>query len=223
VESAQYSLEVIQNSQREGIEFEVPRQEEQLERAVAQAALALEEARRTAPQSLERQRLQFAKQERDLEQKQERLGRLRADLKSMTVTAPRSGVVYYGTQRRGKWTDPASIESMLEPGGSPKAKSDLLTVVQLRPMTIRISVPEKSIQQVKPGVRATVKAVAYPDLSLPAHVIERSAIPLTSGQFEATLQLDAAAEPPGELVPGMNAKVTIEARSTASKDNDSGP
>jgi hypothetical protein len=137
----------------------------------------------------------------------------------MVVTAPRSGVVYYGTQRRGKWTDPASIESMLDPGGTPKPRTDLMTVVELRPLTVRISVPEKSMQAVKPGVKATVKAVAFPDLSLPARVTERSAIPTSNGQFEATLELDEAASPPADLVPGMNAKVTIEATSAAPNEN----
>ena len=62
VESARYSLEMVLDSQRKGLEFDVPRNQEQLEQAVARSVLALEEARRTAPQSLKRQELQFEKQ-----------------------------------------------------------------------------------------------------------------------------------------------------------------
>ncbi len=123
VDSTKYSLGLVLNSQRQGLEFDLPRQEEQLEQAVARASLALEEARRTAPQSLTRQEMQVEKLREELERKREKLERLRQDLKHLHVTAPRSGIVYYGAPRRGKWSDPSSLESMLQPGGTPKARA----------------------------------------------------------------------------------------------------
>jgi multidrug resistance efflux pump len=209
VESAQYSLQVVQDAQRRGQEFDVPRNEAQLEQAVARAALALEEARRTAPQSLQRQQLQFEKQKADLQQKRERLGRLRSDLKRMVVTAPRAGVVYYGAARRGKWSDTSSIEAMLQPGGSPKVRSDLLTVVEPRPLTVRVVVPEKWLRHVGVRAEATIEPEAFPDVKLNGQVSERGSIPIGEGQFDATLALDDA-HLPADVVAGMKAQVRMK-------------
>jgi multidrug resistance efflux pump len=208
VESAQYSLQLVQDAQRRGQEFDVPRSENQLEQAVARAALALEEARRTAPQSLQRQQLQFEKQKADLQQKRQRLARLRSDLKRMVVTAPRAGVVYYGSPRRGKWSDPSSIEAMLQPSGTPKVRSDVMTIVEPRPLTVRVVVPEKSLRHVGVGAEATIEPVAFPDLKLKGHVSQRGSIPVGEGQFDATLALDDA-ELPADVVAGMKAQVTM--------------
>jgi multidrug resistance efflux pump len=209
VESAQYSLELVLDSQRRGVEFEVPRSQEQLEEAVAKAALALEEARRTSPQAIKRQELQFAKQQQDLEKKKARLERLRADLKRLVITAPRSGVVYYGALRAGKWPDSSSIEPMLQPGGTPKVRDGLMTVVQLRPMTVRATVPEASVRLTQPDTKATIAPIAFPDIKLKGRVVERSAVPIADGQFIATFALDDTEIPAG-LVPGMKAQITID-------------
>jgi HlyD family secretion protein len=208
VDSAKYSLEVVLDSQRKGLEFDLPRNQEQLEQAVARAALALEEARRTAPQGLQRQELQVAGQRESLARKKEKLERLREDLKNLNITAPRSGIVYYGTPRRGKWGDPSSIESMLQPGGTPKARTDLMTVVQLRPMTVRVTASETSLRHVAPGTEVTIAPAAFPDQKLAGRVVSRSAIPIAAGQFDATVELDDATIP-SELVPGMKAEVTV--------------
>ena len=209
VDSAKYSLELVLDAQRKELEFDIPRNEEQLEQAVARATLALEEARRTAPQSLKRQELQFQKQRQELEKLKERLEQLRSDLKQLVIASPRSGVVYYGTPRRGKWSDPSSVEAMLRPGGSPKPRTDLMTVVELRPMTLRVTVPEASLRHVELGTQVTIEPAAFPDRKLTGRFLERSAIPIADGQFDATLELDEATLIP-ELVPGMKAKVIIE-------------
>ncbi len=209
VDAARYSLELAEQGRREGLEYGVPRAEESLKDAVARAAVALEEVRRTVPQSLKRQQLQFTKQQGELEKKRERLQRLRDDLKRMRVTAPRAGTVYYGGERRGKWADPATIEPMLQPQGTPKPKTVIVTLVQLRPLTVRVTVPEKLLRHVTPGTKGSLVPTAYPDLKLAARVSKVSPIPTGDGQFDAVLEIDDLPKEPS-IVPGMKCDVTLD-------------
>jgi hypothetical protein len=214
VESAKYSLDVTLDAQRKGLQFELPRTEEQLEDAVTRAALALEEARRSAPQSIERQQLQIDKQRQDLDRKLARLDRLRADARQLIVTAPQSGIVYYGVPRDGKWAERSSVEAVLQPGGNPKPRTGLLTLAQPRPLVLRTMVPEASLARLPPGTELTIEPTAFADRKLKGRVSERSSVPVADGQFSATIALDEV-ELPAELVPGMKAQLILDAPSAS--------
>jgi multidrug resistance efflux pump len=208
VEAARYGLEVAEESRRNQVELEIPRNEEVLESAVAKAALALEEARRTAPQSVQRQQIQFEQEELALEKKRTRLADLRKDMQQLKITSPVAGIVYYGSERRGKWSDPAATEAMLQPDSAVKPKTTLLTVVQVAPLVVRVTVPEESLRHVKPGTKAMVTPVAYPDTELTSYVQSVSVVPVGEGQFDATLEVHDLPNDP-KIMPGMKAKVRI--------------
>jgi hypothetical protein len=127
----------------------------------------------------------------------------------MEIKAPRPGVVYYGESKRGKWSDPSSIEAMLQPGGTLKAKAVILSIVQPEPLQIHVAVPEASVRHFQSGADLTVSPVAYPDQKLSAKVRELSPIPMADGTFDAVLKIDIS-KLEGRIVPGMKAKVSVE-------------
>jgi multidrug resistance efflux pump len=168
----------------------------------------LEEIRETTSIQRKQQELQLQKQRVGLERKEEKLKRLRGDRRKMEITAPRDGVVYYGENKRGKWTDVSTIEAMLQPGGMVKPKAVVLTVVQPEPLRIRVSVPEASVRHFPAGAEVTINPVAYPDQKLSAKVQELSPVPMADGTFDAFLKVDVS-RIDGRIVPGMKAKLSL--------------
>ncbi len=208
VDASRYSLKTVLNSVRRSLEYVIPRAEDELKDAVTKAALALEEIRETTSIQRKQQELQLQKQRVGLERKEEKLKGLRGDRRKMEITAPRDGVVYYGENKRGKWTDVSTIEAMLQPGGMVKAKAVVLTVVQPEPLRIRVSVPEATVRYFSAGAEVTVNPVAYPDQKLSAKVQELSPVPMSDGTFDAFLKVDVG-RIEGRIVPGMKAKLTL--------------
>ena len=210
VDAARYSLKMVLSSGRNSREYTIPRSEDGLKDAVKKAVLALEEVREGLPTQRKQQELQLQKQREALEQKEERLAKLRVDRRRMEIKAPRAGVVYYGECKRGKWTDPSAIMGMLQPGAVLKARVVIMSIVQTEPLQLRVAVPEASLRHVRDGAEWTVSPVAYPDAKLPARVREVSAIPIADGIFDAILKVDTTALDQ-RLVPGMKAKLTLTA------------
>ena len=96
----------------------------------------------------------------------------------------------------------------LQPGGAVKAKTVIMTVVQARPLQLRVAVPEASLRHLQDQAVWTVSPVAYPDAKLQAKVRELSEIPIANGIFDAVLKVDVSDfEKP--IVPGMKAKLTF--------------
>ncbi len=208
VERAAYFLTTAVDSERRNLAFTIPRSEESMRVELKQATLALEEARKTAPISLKQQELAIKKQRKSLEDNTQKLKRLRADRKLLEIRSPRAGIVYYGGSKRGKWSDAATVGAMLQPGGTLKPKAVVMTVVQTSPLLVRVSVPETDLRFVRPGTKAVITPVAYPDEKLHGKVKSVSLIPISDGVFDGTLSVDLG-ESKGQIVPGMKAKVAI--------------
>ena len=205
VESAEYRLQTTLQAQRRGVELSLVRSQADLERAVSRAALALEEARRTAPQKLERQRLKLEKERRDLAAKKRQLTLLRADRKQMRIAAPSAGVVYLGGHRRGKWSGGTALESSLQPGGSVKPRIVLMSIVSLQTTRVAVAVPEQMRAQVQVGASVQVSSIAFPKRLFAGTVTELAVVPL-DGKFHATVSINEPID--GRIVPGMAARVT---------------
>ncbi len=217
VDRAEYFLDTASNSKRRSLTYTIPRSEEELKTAVKQATLALEEARRTTPNMLQQKKLALEKQRQAFDKQGKKIARLRGDRNRLKVRAPRNGVIYYGSSKRGKWTDSETIAAMLQPGNAVKAKSILMTVVELEPLTVRVSVPESSLRFVRPGVKAKIEPIAYPDRVLSGKVRRVSAIPISDGLFDAILTVDQK-DGLAPIVPGMKAEVKIKKSESPSTD-----
>lgn len=212
VKSAEYSLELAQQSRRKGLEFSLRRESQQLETSVAQAALALEEARRMAPQSLKRQRLSLDAKRRAISEQEESLAELQHDLDAVAFVAPHDGTIYLGVYKNGSWSDANAAASTLEPGASLKNNATPMTVVKLRPLRVRVMVPEESLRLAKLDATVVVSSVAFPDVLIQGKIKSVAKIP-TGGKFECLIEIIRMGDN-DRIVPGMTATVTLAPEQT---------
>ena len=123
----------------------------------------------------------------------------------MTVKSPVDGVVYYGKCSRGKWSGGSET---LHRGNSISSGEVFMTIVQTRPLTVHVTVPENEIQNVREGLQAVVEPNAVSDLRLPAIVQHVGTVPMSAGSFDGqlTVALDGQG---GAVMPGMACEVKM--------------
>ncbi|MEE9601697.1 MAG: HlyD family efflux transporter periplasmic adaptor subunit, partial [Thermoguttaceae bacterium] len=208
VERAAFSLKMSEYMHERAMKYQIPRHEDSIKNSTRRTLLETDSAKFSLPIELKLQRLSLDKAKLAFERGEEKLGKLLADRKAMDITAPTSGIVYYGRAVRGSWS--GSSASGMHPGDSLPSGSVFMTIVKARPMLIRTSVPEKELQNVRCGAKGTAKPTAFPDLKLPVIVEHVSGIPSSSNTYDSrvTVALDAEAE---AIVPGMTCKLKITA------------
>ena len=208
VERARYYLESGKIQHKQTLEISMPRIEEAMKNANRLVELATERSKTTLPIALEQQRLEMEKLEVQMARSEEKLEKLLADQKLMTVKSPVAGLVYYGKCVRGKWSGGTSAADKLTTGKSVSANSVLMTIVSPRPMVVRATVPEKDLHWFRPGLRGTLRAAASPDTRATTTISEVETIPGPDGKFGIVLRatLDSEAD---ALMPGMSCKVKL--------------
>jgi multidrug resistance efflux pump len=209
VDSARFGLDQAVEAHRRTMDYTIPRAEEELKLAVQRAVIALSEARDTSPRQLQQQEINLGKQRIAHDEKSKKLERLRRDRQWLKVTAPRSGFVYYGGSKRGRWTDSGALAASVSVGGSAKPKSVLMTVLEPAPLRLRVSVSEDVLRHVKPGTTCQVKPVSYPDERLAGKIENLSGVPISEGTFDAVISVDLG-KLQGRVLPGMKGSVTIQ-------------
>jgi multidrug resistance efflux pump len=183
------SLETIERDQT--LKVTLPRQEEAFKDAAARAAIELTRTEAALSHSKDKKMLELQALREGLERSQRKLARLQHDLGLMKITAASDGVVYYGAFVRGQWIGGPDTASKLRRGGNVASDEVLMTVVQPRSQTMRVSVAEKDLQQVKPGATGFVTVSAFPLASLPAKIESVSPVPVSAGKLSATVKLAA--------------------------------
>lgn len=205
VERARYFLEEARINAARTLERELPRREVQLQEAVRQAELQFEEKRVSLPVQLHQKELQLTRLRSQLQRTQQELARLEEDRQQMVLRAPADGVLYYGQPTGGQWPDLASAQRQLQPGSSVSPHQALVSVVEVKPLRVRFSVPEGALRDVRPGVEVVVIPDAFPEQPQKGTIAQVSPIPVKSGTFEAVAEFST--EPP--VVPGMSCSVRL--------------
>ncbi len=211
VEQISFMLEIARLHRDRSLQADLPRREQALQSTVQRTRVASEKAEQTLPLALHKLHLRMAKSKEELRRGEEKLARLKRDLDLLVVTSPAAGVVYYGECRGGNWTHP-DMATKLRRGGTLAAHEVLMTVVPLRPLVVRATVPEKELAQVKPGMAAKVTAAAWPNARLKAVVERVATLPDPAGKFVVWVKLDGAAALPEALAPGMDCSVKVTTR-----------
>ncbi|MBN1396179.1 MAG: HlyD family efflux transporter periplasmic adaptor subunit [Pirellulales bacterium] len=206
LEVAKFSLEIARFNNEYTLKFGVPRQEEQTVESTERAILGLEKEETIVPLLLDERRLELDRTREGLRKSEEKLEKLAADRKQMIVRAPIDGIVYYGQLNRGKPADSSSMENMLCPHGSVPSNQVLMTVVSPRPMRVRVSVPEKYLHDLRPGLEGTAVPTGYPDLRLPVEIDRVGDIPVSSEKFDAWLNVRLKGKTK-LLLPGMTCEI----------------
>jgi HlyD family secretion protein len=207
VERARFYLELAKNRYDETMNVYLPRDKESMQVMADIYELTIDRSKATLPIDLEREKISFEKlkvqQKRDLE----KFAKLKKDRELMTITAPASGIVYYGKCVRGKWSGASSIADKLRPGAS-ASTGTLMTIVSPRPLQVRATVPEKELHWVKKGMRGTVKPTAIPDGRATATISEMDRIMGVDNAYSAIFRV-AINEEMDAIMPGMKCKVKV--------------
>ena len=186
----------------------LPRRLESIRKAAEAAALDDEHAAATLPLALDKLRLEVEKSAHDRRKAAAQLADLKADRRTLPITAPTDGVVYYGRLRQGKWVEGEAAALRLRPGGQFDPRETSITIVGGGRLHLRSGVPEKDLGRVPVHAAAKIAPRAFPEPPLAGQVRSVSPIPIAPGRFEAVIDL---AEERPQLVAGMEADVRVVA------------
>jgi len=150
-----------------------------------------------------------AKQEAEnTEQKEnERKLHMEAQLVNCKIFAPHDGMVVYKRERRGG--------TEIEEGAIVRERQDILTLPDLSKMKVSTQVHEAVLDQVRPGLPASVRIDAFPERSYRGVVDKVGVVPSSSGgwmgsgsakTYETIVRLVDEVE---QLKPGMTAVVNM--------------
>jgi multidrug efflux pump subunit AcrA (membrane-fusion protein) len=206
VEMAAYWLRSMEIERSYVLKVTLPRRDRDLRDGLVKQTQLLEKARNTlAPQAVQK-RESLARMRHDRAKLLTRLETLRGERDALTVRAPIDGIVYHGKFHKGQWSLSGGEESKLAVDGTVSPGDVFLTVVKARPLAVRLTVGEKDVYLLKPGLEGKAKVLYNPDRKLTARVTGVSPIPVVPGKYEAVVSLDAVGDGP-ELMPGMGCSV----------------
>lgn len=233
VESSEFMLKSAALRRDQTLKVDLPRQEQSMRDNAVKQTLNLEKARESLPLAVSQKRLTLAKQKTEYARAEEKLKNMLADRVALTVRAPADGVVYYGKFGKGQWSaTPISIEKLHE-GGSLSADDVFLTVVSPRPLVLNTAVEEKDVALFRKGLKGRATLTAFPELRLPAELVELSAVPQTPGSYRAKVAIKfpegtyAEGVQPGmacsvKFVPFRKEALAVPAGAVFSDDEDEG-
>jgi HlyD family secretion protein len=211
LEFAQAYLEVAKTHRDNVMRFQLPRQEADLRENVERQSQALDKTRATLPLSLTKLKLDLEKQKYDLAKSGEKLEKLKRDAGLLNVTSPADGAAYYGSFTNGEWSGASSMTGKLKRGGSISPHEVFITVVELHPLSVRVSVPEKDLHWLSSGMACQITPTANPAVRLPASIESIATIPSADGKFSAVLKLADENPQTDKLRPVPGLKCTAKA------------
>ena len=138
-----------------------------------------------------------------LHKEEELLARYREQLEKCKIYAPQDGMVAYASTRN----------ETIRPGLPVRARQHILSLPDLKKMQVVTSVHESVLDQVKPGLKATIRVDAFPEHVYEGTVKQVAVLPDQTGwynsdtkAYQTTITIDEEVE---NLKPGMTAVVEI--------------
>jgi RND family efflux transporter MFP subunit len=208
VEFAEFSLESAKLNRDETLNVRLPRYDVEIKESLERTALALARAKMAFQQDLNTARYQLEQRKQARAKSLDRHAKLTQDRGLMEIKAPVDGVVYYGPCVNGKWGETASLINKYRPKNSVMPGSVLMTIVELRPLYVTATFDESKRPDVAVGQKAKISPPAEGSERVGGKVQEISPIPVSSGKFEITLELEQEAVP-AWVVAGMSCKLKI--------------
>ncbi|MEM7697616.1 MAG: hypothetical protein AAF236_04340 [Verrucomicrobiota bacterium] len=208
VDNYEWMLEQTKARTDRTLRTSIPREHRQLTSSLELRQLQWREKERTARAAVEKARLELAGKHRELEALEQNLSEHQEDLKALTVTAPVSGIVYYGSNLRGKWVTASAIERKLFPGGKVTMREVLLTIADPDRLALALTIPGGKLKDLVKKQEGTVSPKWNDDIEIPATLGAISYVPLPDGNFAASAELRTGGiEAP--LSPGMKAVAEV--------------
>jgi HlyD family secretion protein len=216
VDRAKFLLEGAIKRNKEFNEVVVPREVIAIEEAYDRKKLSMSTIRKILPVELKKKKLEFQK----LEEERSKLLRIKKelefDVKQMSPHSPASGILYWGTFKRGKWSGTTNFEPKLRKAGMIKAHEEFLTVSPNKRTHVRIQLPEKYLDDVSAGMKGKIERVTHTNQKLEACLTKIEDIPINPGLYDLTVEVvipeDQKLPLPGTL---GNLKVVIYEKANA--------
>jgi len=206
VRMAEMDLELAEKRFGETMKFTIPRRTESQELSHKRAEHTLRYLEATLPLTVRDAELSFEQAKVTLEREQKRLKELETDGELLEIRSPMEGIVYYGRIQRGSWSAPSTASERLVPGSSADTNKVLMTIVQPRPLSVWVDVPENRLARLRVGLSGTAQLPVLPGTYLPAKVAELSPVPVREGTFAARIEVQIPEEARG-VVPGGSCEV----------------
>ena len=200
-------MKTYQANRRKLTRFERLMEEKRLQGAVDTAERTLKQVMNDN-ESVAEQALAAKEEAENTEAKEkERLDRIENQLANCLIYAPHDGMVVYARDRRG------TVE--IYEGAIVRERQEILTLPDLSKMEVKTQVHEAVLDQVRPGLPATVRVDAFPDHVYRGVVDKVGVVPSSNGGFfgsgsvktyETVVRLVDEVE---NLKPGMTAVVNM--------------
>ncbi len=156
---------------------------------------------------------QLERKEADVRVAEKQLDVYRQQLEDTIIRAPFAGVVVAKNAQPGEMISPVSA-------GGGFTRTGIGTIVDMSSLEIEIDVNEAYINRVKTGQKIVAMLDAYPDWSIPCHVI---AIIPTADRQRATVEVRVGFdELDARILPDMGVKVAFQEQVRAATDQQSG-
>ena len=144
---------------------------------------------------------QLEREQADVSVAEKQLDVYRQQLEDTIIRAPFTGVVVAKNAQPGEMISPVSA-------GGGFTRTGIGTIVDMESLEIEIDVNEAYINRVKPGQKIVATLDAYPDWSIPCHVI---AIIPTADRQRATVEVRVGFdELDSRILPDMGVKVAFQ-------------
>jgi len=208
VEMADHALEQAKLRYDRQIETSMPREKQSMIDREARAALSKAKSVVVLPIQLRKKELEVEQLENSLAKQKEKLDNLKADREMMSVTASRSGIVFYGQAKNGKWGEIATREKQLIPGGSVGSNQVILTIVDPAKLELLASVDESQLANLEKGQTVSVRPEAIRNGRIWGRVKSVDPVVQADGKFLLSVELQAQEEAL-PLTPGMSCKLVV--------------
>ncbi len=207
--AADRSLAKSLASRRELTEYTREKTELQLEGALATAERALVQVKNNNEAELAQAEARKNAADRALDKEEEKLKKYKEQLEKCMIYAPHDGMATYSVEASRYMRSSSTIAE----GATVRERQEIITLPDLSTMQVKTAVHESVLDQIHPGLPATVTIDAFPDRRYKGSVKSVGVLPDRGGWlssdikvYETTVTIDEEVE---RLRPGMTAVVEI--------------
>src|SRR4051812_10258669 len=208
VEFAEFSFQSAKLETEEMVKVRIPRMDVTIKEAVDRAALAKARAQMALSLDLSRARYELEQRKKLRTKSVDRHTKLLADKDLMEIKSPADGVVFYGQQQNGRWSETPSLVNRYKPKNNVTGGSILMTIVESRPLYIPSTFDEGKRPEIANAEKVKVSLPAEGADRLSGDVKSISPIEVSPGKFEITFDVKQE-QIPKWIVPGMSCKVQV--------------
>jgi HlyD family secretion protein len=208
VEFAEFSFQSAKLETEEMVKVRIPRMDVAIKEAVDRAALAKARAQMALSLDLNRARYELEQRKKLRTKSVDRHTKLLADKELMEIKSPADGIVFYGQQQNGRWSETPSMITRYKPKNNVMGGSVLMTIVESRPLYITSTFDEGKRPEIANAEKVKVSLPAEGHDRLSGDVKSISPIEVSPGKFEITFDVKQE-QIPKWVVPGMSCKVQV--------------